>query len=304
MVFSGGADGIVKMFDVVQGSSNEQAEGTQVSSLCSFGSWLFCGFVNQPVPGQDVGFVKGYNFGTGSAPEQFNFEMSKEYPAAHTIRVNTICVGADMVFTGGADGCVRAWSLQGAQGWGLVGSLGGTIAHPCPVTRMTVFNNILFTGAQNGEVKVWSMQGQLQSQFQAHEGAITDMLGWTNGTQVVLFTCSDDCTIRVWDLQQNSGVIPTGTQPIFTYPPDLSKQRKPKQITSMVTHVMSNQNHVLLVGFGEGTIQALDIPDFTDLGYLSGHARNNAITSLTTIPGQSLLFAGSMDGKLNCFTLL
>jgi WD40 repeat protein len=301
-VFTGGLDGSVRMFNVNDGSSTDVREGREVSSLLLFQSWLFVGYLNQPTPGMDVGFVKSYNFGV-SPPENYNFEMDASFPAAHRARVSSICVAGELVFTGGEDGAVRAWKLEGGKQWKLVGSLGGAQAHGCPVRKVACVGGFVYTGAFNGEVKVWSLDGNLVSQFQAHQDMVTDICGWGSVEQSVVLTCSADCTIRVW--QVAGGFVPANSQPVFSYPPAEVKF-KPKGVTSMVTTVLQDGRSVLIIGTIDGSVRVLDLPDFTDLGFLSGHQRTAPITSLVVVPTASnaLLFAGSLNGQLNCFRLI
>lgn len=300
-LFTAGADGKLKMFDVTNGSSTEQPEGAAVTALCMHVSWLFVGYVGQPQPGVDVGFVKAYNFAS-KPPEQFNFSMSQAFPAAHATRTTSICVAGDMVCTAGEDGAVRAWKLADGA-WGLVGSFGGSVAHNGPVRRVASFNGHIYTGAASGEVKVWSMAGVQESQLQAHTDAIVDIVGWAGADKVALFTCSADKTVKVWDLQQNNGVPPPSAQPGFTYPPP-GKFAHPKTFSCIATHTLANGSSVLVCGYVDGSIQLLNLPDFMEHGFLSGHTRSQPITSLVVMSAQNLLFAGSLSGKLSCFKFL
>jgi WD40 repeat protein len=104
--------------------------------------------------------------------------------------------------------------------------------------------------------------------------------------------------IQVWDLANNAIVAPDAV-PLFQYPPQDSRA-KPKAYASIVTG-MQKGKHVFLVGTTDGTIQLMDLPDFTDLGFLAGHQRNFEISELAVVGRQLLAAAG--DGSLNCFSL-
>ena len=298
-IFTGGMDGNVRMLNILDLSHTDQREGREVSALLIFRSWLFVGILQQPAGvGQDVGFVKSYNFGV-VPPEISNFEIDASFPAAHRARVTSICKSNDIVFTGGEDGAVRGWKLDGKT-WKLVGSLGGQTAHNFPIRKVAFINGYLYTGDFNGEIKVWRADGILHYQFQAHDKMVTDICEWSNGTANVLLTCSLDCTIKVWDL--SSGVVVGECR--YNYPPPSMKFR-PKEIYCMITHILPDGRHVLIIGCIDGSIRILDLPDFTDLGFLGKHDRTGAITCLTLVDtggGGILLFAGSLTGKLSCFS--
>mmetsp|Transcript_5242 Transcript_5242/g.10852 ORF Transcript_5242/g.10852 Transcript_5242/m.10852 type:complete len:403 (-) Transcript_5242:652-1860(-) len=297
MIFTAGADGITKMFDITSGTCTESPEGKEVSTLCFELGWLFVGFLDQPQPGQDVGFVKAYHF-NATPPDVFNFELNAQFPAAHQGRVTSICAAGGIVFTASEDKTVRAWKLD--QKWTLVGSLGNQVAHDSPVRKVATWGNKIFTGACNGEIKIWSIQGVQESQFQAHQDMVTDICGWSGNNQNVLLTCSTDKTIKVWDLNANQGLVAPNAQPVFTYPPPNSPLR-PKELTCMKTHVLSSGVSILICGFLDGSAQVMDLPDFTDLGFLNGHDRNSTVTSLQVVAQHNLLFLGSLSGKLSCY---
>ena len=207
-----------------------------------------------------------------------------------------------MLFTAGDDFAVRGWSLnEGGNGWRLAGSLGGAQAHNCPVRMITFIGQHLFTGGDDGTIKVWNSQGTFVSDFSAHSGSVTGICGWTGASQNVLLTCSQDSTIKVWDL--STGAITNGAQPIFVYPPkELSHKSKP--FSCMITNCLQDGRHILIAGTMDGSIRILDLPDFCDLGYTRGQQRNFPITSMMIVQPNNLLFAGSMNGQLNCFKFI
>lgn len=275
-------------------------KGKEVSALCQFSGWLFVGIVN-PGGNTDVGFVKAYNF-TNQPVQSFNLEIDSSFPAAHHARVTSICAGNGMLFTAGEDFAIRGWSLQdGGSAWRLVGSLGGQQAHSCPVRMISFVANNLFSGGDDGSIKMWSGQGVLVKEFNAHSGPVTGICGWSGANQNVLLTCSHDSTVKVWDM--STGEISIPAHPVFVYPPK-ELHAKPKSLSCMLTHVLRDGTHVLIVGTVDGSIRLLDLPDFCDLGYTRGQQRNFPITSMTIVQPNNLLFAGSMNGQLNCFKFI
>ena len=294
-IFSGGMDGVVKMYDYNGNMITEQQEGQAIGTLCFANGWLFVGFLGPGAPGQQVGFVKGFNFNKQPV-DTVNFAMNEQFPAAHHAQVNGICVCGDMVITASLDKSVKAWKYNpSGNAWALVGNYGGQqTAHDQGVTCVSSVHDKVFTGSDSGEVKLWDgANGSQLNAFSAHNGTVAAISGWeANGMQVVL-TCGADSTVKVWDL--NSITTPQ-VQPIFVY-----QTRKPKPFSSFYPSTLGDGRNVLFCGYQDGSIQLFDLPDFSDLGYLDGHRRNNRITSLVHANG--LLFAGSLDGNLNCFTV-
>lgn len=294
-LFSGGADGVVKMFDFNGTMITEQQEGQAIGTLCFANGWLFVGFLGPGAPGQQVGFVKGFNFNKQPV-DTVNFAMNEQFPAAHHAQVNGICVCGDMVITASLDKSVKAWKYNPAGNtWALVGNYGGQqTAHDHGVISAASVHDKVFSGSESGEVKLWdAANGSQLNALNAHNGPVSAIAGWEAKGMSVLLTCGADSTVKVWDL---ASITSPQVQPIFVY-----QTRRPKPFASFFPSTLGDGRNVLFCGFEDGSIQLFDLPDFSDLGFLDGHRRNNCITSLVHTNG--LLFAGSMDGNLNCFSI-
>ena len=64
------------------------------------------------------------------------------------------------------------------------------------------------------------------------------------------------------------------------------------------------QAPALVCGFDNGTIQAFQLPQFKNLGFLSGHERYKPITKLIAVAAGNnahQIYAASMTGKLTAF---
>ena len=321
VIVSAGLDGTVKLFDATGNCTSTQSlgPGVQIGALCAALGWLFVGYKGPAGPGRTAGFVKAFNFNEASVPQQ-EFKLRPDFPAAHEDQVNDIVVIAEhqMVITGGADGAIRAWK-PGADCWTMAGDLGAPrmpgqskLAHPAPVTAMALFEGRLFSGDQQGNIKAWSVPGngaEIQS-FRGHGKQVSHIIGWSdpmNAQQKVLLTCAHDGNICVWQVaplaqqQQLGGAV--NPKALHTETP----RRGKAVLTILPTAYPSNNGgglqQALICGFDDGTIQGFNLPNFQNLGYLSGHTRYKPITKLIGVAAGNAtqVYAASMTGNLTCF---
>lgn len=114
----------------------------------------------------------------------------------------------------------------------------------------------------------------------------------------VIISCGTDSSVKVFELNALGQSNPN-LAPLFVF-----NTRKPKPFASLHTATLGDGRHIIFCGYQDGAIQVFDLPDFSDLGYLDGHRRNNPITCLAVDESDKLLYAASMDGNLNCFNYL
>lgn len=112
--------------------------------------------------------------------------------ALHDDDVTTLLVVGDVVYTGSADGTVRALSLKDLSPIASAINPGGT------VFALAANDTSLFAGSYDGSISVWSLTDLAGSgTWPAHQEIVFG-LTW-NGT--VLVSSSHDGTVKLWDTE-------------------------------------------------------------------------------------------------------
>lgn len=153
-----------------------------VRSLASSGKYLFscgCNYLRQwdityPIP-KEVGEAKLF---TGD--------------------ILAIATGGDKVFTAGADGSLRTWTL--GKGGELVEAAVREKAHDGRATGLAVVGNLVYSVSYDGSIKAWDAHGNLNLVMKAtaaHEGERLYCI--TLGPDGLLYTGGDDHMVRRWD---------------------------------------------------------------------------------------------------------
>ncbi|KAF2086356.1 putative E3 ubiquitin ligase complex SCF subunit sconB [Saccharata proteae CBS 121410] len=124
----------------------------------------------------------------------WDIETGKELRTlkGHTNGVRCLQFDGDLLFSGGLDRTVRMWNWKtGALMRTLQGHTGGIIT-------LHKAGTMLATGSMDHKVRVWNFAQKQAFCLEGH----TD---WVNAVKIdiaskTLFSASDDCTIRLWDL--------------------------------------------------------------------------------------------------------
>ncbi|HIK06011.1 MAG TPA: caspase family protein [Trichormus sp. M33_DOE_039] len=107
------------------------------------------------------------------------------------------------IVSGGQDGTVRLWNLQGQP---LVEPF---LGHEGEVNSVAISSDgqTIVSGGQDGTVRLWNLQGQLLVEpFRGHEGEVWSVAISSDGQTIV--SGGDDGTVRLWNLQGQSLVEP------------------------------------------------------------------------------------------------
>ena len=230
--------------------------------------------------------------------------MDPQFPAAHKNRVKEIILVNDMILSCAADGSIHAWKFDNTR-WALVGSLGTpnrdqkVVAHSGTVTALAFCGskNLVISGSFTGEIKLWSLPGDgSQAQvLQPHRSQIIRLIvapNPSNPNQFGLICAHMDGTVHLFDLAQ----LPLNNY-AKTYKPDLHN-------TSLATvefiEIGVGQMGLIL-GFKNGSIQAVSYPEFVNVGLLDGHTRRTDMDAITYVKSKNKLFVGAKNGDLNCY---
>jgi WD40 repeat protein len=126
----------------------------------------------------------------------FDFEMQLHPP--HYDGVDALSAIEDSyLFSGSRDNAIKLWKLtpnpEDITQTKIVHS-----AHQDWITSLTIHNNILYSACRDGTVGTWTTDNLslISSPMQAHPAAINSIL--SSPQQNVLFTASNDRTVKIW----------------------------------------------------------------------------------------------------------
>ena len=91
--------------------------------------------------------------------------------------------------------------------------------HKGPVLDMDVdaTGTLVATGSADNTVKVWDIEkGHMTHNFTGHSGVVTRVAFHPDPSRLQLVSCSEDGTVRLWDLNTNQCVLSFLVPPIST----------------------------------------------------------------------------------------
>ncbi|MBW4427676.1 MAG: caspase family protein, partial [Nostoc desertorum CM1-VF14] len=117
---------------------------------------------------------------------------------SHEREVNSVAISSDgqTIVSGGDDGTVRLWNLQGQP---LAEPFR---SHECEVNAVAISSDgqTIVSGGDDGTVRLWNLQGQpLAEPFRGHENRVNSVAISSDGQTIV--SGGDDGTVRLWNLQ-------------------------------------------------------------------------------------------------------
>lgn len=162
--FTGSHDGHWRLYNTANGFAKdiEHPMGGKVTRLMVESNFLFCCFeaTAEKVPGATVGMIFAWNLShPGDAPVEFHMNEGDFAPYAHAFGVSTFVTSGDRCFSGGQDGVIRIWKFDASLNSGKGGF-------------------------------------RLMETCCGHAREVTGLVMASNG---MLWSCSTDRTIRLWD---------------------------------------------------------------------------------------------------------
>ncbi|MHC5937318.1 nSTAND1 domain-containing NTPase [Nostoc sp.] len=116
----------------------------------------------------------------------------------HEGNVSSVAISADgeTIVSGGNDGTVRLWNLQGQT---LAEPLRGHEGNVLSVA-ISADGETIVSGGYDGTVRLWNLQGQtLAEPLRGHEGCVNSVAISADGETIV--SGGNDGTVRLWNLQ-------------------------------------------------------------------------------------------------------
>lgn len=259
-VWSGGADGSIKIWEFVQHKLR----------CISHVKNAHTGWVTQ------MAFVN-----RNTVMPSVSFDDESEYPEQSNDNTGVLKMDRNMVLiTAANDGFVKVWNPRNFKCKHIY-------QHASDKILCMSFNqNFLLTGSQNGIVTIWDANSQkLVGKTTVHDAAVSDMM--IDKRTSLLWTCSYDCKVKVWDTR--AGIL---TQPQIT----LSSHSAPVKAL-----VFDSSTFKAFTGSKDGKLFLWDArsPSEPLLCVQHGqHGRKSSVLSLGLSSENAALFSGGEDGRI------
>ncbi|WIA30476.1 hypothetical protein OEZ86_000560 [Tetradesmus obliquus] len=193
--------------------------------------------------------------------------------------------GTQQLYSGGSDGVICAWSCSTGQ---LVSS--DNVA-PFGVDSIHVEGGFMFVGmsrADEGIVKVYNLgAGGASHQLTGHKGQVYAMAV----AAPALFTAGQDCSIRVWNFNEQAG--------IFMSAAILSATTGDGHRAAVHSLAVPPASQYMFSGDRSGVIKVWDLAQGTCVQTVV-RAHDSAITSI--LRWESYLLTASLDGTIKIWS--
>jgi len=185
----------------------------------------------------------------------------------------------DRIVSGGLDGTVRLWTLDGQA------AAAPFEGHEGRVTSVA-FNpagDRIVSGGRDGTVRLWTLGGQAAAApFEGHEGQVTSVAFNPAGDRIV--SGGWDGTVRLWTLGGQAAAAPF------------------RGHEGWVTSVAFNPAGDRIVsGGGDGTVRLWTLDGQAAAAPFEGH--KNSVTSVAFNPAGDRIVSGGRDGTVRLWTL-
>jgi len=189
---------------------------------------------------------------------------------AHQGHVRDVCFSVDgeLLFSGGKDGCVRAWHVAD-------GSLGEALSgHDQQVNTLAVSpdGRFLASGSDDGSIRLWSLDGGSDRRLVGHPQWVTG-LAWIDSERLV--SASADSTLGIWTAGGHA------MKPLYGH------------MHAVRAVAVCPEVGLIASGDASGTIRVWDAEHQETVDVLSGHG--DSVTDLAFDPQGHFLLSASGD---------
>jgi WD40 repeat protein len=273
-IFTGGEDGYWRLWNTQNLAFAKTAENHQkgpVECLKVVSNFLFCAFEAPAtgLPSSKAGQVQAWNLANPTAPPLEFHIAPGAFPYAHNLRVTALeivenpaatappttpgappvtpppAATSPRIVTGGADGVIRLWAMQGNT-FVVEKTFPG---HAGEITGLVMVNNILWSCSQDGSIRIWDVNqmdttAALQhtivgTETSGHTGPVLALVPLVMNGQTYIISGSVDSHIKVWD--SSNGQL-------------MADQNQGEGIMSLAVSTTEGGTPVLLIGTTKGSI--------------------------------------------------
>ncbi|CAN0878554.1 Protein TORMOZ EMBRYO DEFECTIVE, partial [Linum grandiflorum] len=196
--------------------------------VASDGSFIACAC------GESIKIVDSVDFSIKGSIEEDNNEA---------VTALTLSPNDKLLFSAGHSRQIRVWNLSTLKcerSWK---------GHDGPVMTMACHasGGLLATAGSDRKVLVWDVDGHFCTHyFKGHKGVVTCIMFHPDSTQSLLFSGSDDATVRVWDLLTKKCVATLD-----------------KHFSTVTSMAVSEDGRTLLTAGRDKVVNVWDLNDFT-----------------------------------------
>lgn len=116
----------------------------------------------------------------------------------HTSGVRTLQMDNQKLISGSLDKTIRVWN------WRTGECINAYTAHTAGVITLNFVDNILASGSIDKSIKVWNFEDKSVFVLQGHTDFVNSVK--VDAASRTLFSASDDCTVRLWDLDARQSI--------------------------------------------------------------------------------------------------
>ncbi|RKF71500.1 putative E3 ubiquitin ligase complex SCF subunit sconB [Golovinomyces cichoracearum] len=116
----------------------------------------------------------------------------------HTSGVRTLQIDNQKLISGSLDKTIRVWN------WRTGECINAYTAHTAGVIALNFVDNILASGSIDKSIKVWNFEDKSVFVLQGHTDFVNAVR--VDAASRTLFSASDDCTVRLWDLDTRQSI--------------------------------------------------------------------------------------------------
>ena len=174
--------------------------------------------------------------------------------------------------SGGVDKCIKFRDLSTGECAATIEGLEGN------VLTLNVYRNMLLSGGTDNIIQIWNKKFLSAGKITGHHDWVNDILIWDEDR---LITCSEDKTIKVWDMKKNCCI---GTL---------------QGHSSYVKKLFRYKNILVSCSF-DCTLILWDVDSLAQVGYLKGHTD---FVYACCAYGDQLVSADATGAVIVCFLL-
>lgn len=168
----------------------------------------------------------------------------------HSMGVRCLQIGATTLVSGSLDNELRSWNWRTGQ------CIGRWKGHSDGVIGLHHNSEIMVSGSVDKTARVWNLKTKSVTVLRGH----TD---WVNAVRIdtpsyTVFTASDDCTIKLWDLETNTCIKTyeghvCQVQQVVLLPPEFDAEEEDPEESSGPASPMSDHTGSSFTGHGTGS---------------------------------------------------